>query len=259
MYRIEQEKPSQEFEQAWLSAGRFLASKGGEGQKWIRDNLNLPIIEHLSFVIGSQLFFVFVEAAEVNFKYSQNLFLDACSQANATPCLMPMRKRITSYEPIAHGWGLVNAITGDLVDPFEMVSDELIEMTDWELHDFAIRKVVVSHLEQKGFNVFSTQSALNIDPSIWFEADGKHFWVVVRAARHPQKTVAMPQNINEIEKEFSTVGQGGYFAPVVVLSADEPLPLDPEADLNGNYLPLYRGHAMFVDFEGIQKLQDSSH
>jgi len=249
MYRIKQEKPSQDFEQAWLSARRFLAQKGGEGLKWIRCDLNLPMAEHLSFIIGNQLFFVFVESAEVDLKNYQKLFLNACSQANATPCLMPMRKRIASYETVAYGWGLVNAITGDLVDPFEMVSDELIEMTDWELHDFAIR-VVVTLLEEEGFNVFSKQSEFNIDPSIWFEDDGTIFWVVVRAARHPQKKAEKPENIDKIS-EFC-MNREGYFASVFVINSDDPLDLEPTS--NDSRLPLYRGHGMFVDYDGLEKL-----
>lgn len=148
MYRVEQQEPSHEFKKAWASAGRHLGSKGGESLKWIRSDLNPPIAEHLSFAIGNQLFFVFVEAAEIHFKYAKKLFLDVCDQAGATPCLMPMNLRITSYEPAAYGWGLVSAVNGDLVDPFEMVTDELVEMTDWELHDFAIRDVVMKYLKE---------------------------------------------------------------------------------------------------------------
>ena len=252
MYRVEQQEPSQDFKQAWATAGRFLSKKGGEGLKWIRSDLNPPMAEHLSFIIGNQLFFVFVEAADADFKYARKLFLEVCSGANATPCLMPMKKRIASYEPSVFGWGLVDAISGNLVDPFEMVSDKLIEMTDWELHDFAIRDVVIKHLEKKGFNVFSKQTALNIDPSIWFETDGKPFWVVVRAARHPQKKAEKPKNIDDIAEGCSHMSREGYLASVVVANTDDPF--DPEAAANGNFLPLYRGHGMAVKFDGLEKL-----
>lgn len=252
MYRVEQQEPSEEFKKAWGTARQFLGSKGGGSLRWIRSDLNPPMAEHLSFAIGNQLFFVFVEAAEADFKYAQKLFFDVCSQADATPCLMPMNKRISAYEPATYGWGLVNAVTGDLVDPYDMVSDELIEMTDWELHDFAIRDVVIRHLGESGFNVFSKQSAMNIDPSIWFEADGKPFWVVVRAARHPQQKAEKPKNIEAIAEGCSHMSREGYFASVVVANGDDPF--DPDAESNGNFLPLYRGHEMAVKFKGLEKL-----
>ena len=83
MYQVEQSEPSQEFKNAWQAAGRFLQSKGDKGLNWIRSNLNLPMVEHLSFRLGNQLFFVFIEAAEFNFQKSSKLFLNVSRKAKA--------------------------------------------------------------------------------------------------------------------------------------------------------------------------------
>jgi hypothetical protein len=69
------------------------------------------------------------------------VFLDAAGEANAVPCLMPMQSRGAACQPVLPGWGLKHALTGALVDPVVLVSDELIEMTDWEVHDLAIQVV----------------------------------------------------------------------------------------------------------------------
>jgi len=61
---IEQEEPSEEFQATWIATGKHLQSQCSDGINWIRDNLKGPFIEHLSFRIGNQLFFVFIEAAE---------------------------------------------------------------------------------------------------------------------------------------------------------------------------------------------------
>jgi hypothetical protein len=37
--------------------------------------------------------------------------------------------------------GLVDAQTGRPINPVALVNDELIEMTDWELQDFAVQIV----------------------------------------------------------------------------------------------------------------------
>jgi len=83
MYQAKQSEPSQEFKNAWQASGRFLQSKGGEGLNWIRSNLNLPMVEHLSFRLGNQLFFVFIEAAEFNFQKLSKLFLDVSREAKS--------------------------------------------------------------------------------------------------------------------------------------------------------------------------------
>lgn len=72
------------------------------------------------------------------------------------------------------------------------LSDELIEMNDWELHDFAIQ-VVKDSLNNEGKKIISTQSSMDIDPSIWFEEEGEYFFVVVQATRFPDRRAAMPE------------------------------------------------------------------
>jgi len=251
MYQVEQDEPSEEFKIAWQEAGRYIQSKGGEGIQWIRATLNPPVAEHLSFRIGNQLFFIFVEAAEFSFQNAKELFLRVSREANATPCIMAMTKRIASYEPESAGWGLINAESGESVDPGFMVSNELIEMSDWELHDFAIQ-TVKNYLSKQGKKVFTAQSSLEIDPSIWFDDAGDVHWVIVRAVRYPEKEAVIPQNINEISQSCSKMGKSGYFASVMVANSDDPF--DPLAASNDNYLPLYRGHGMMVNFKGLDSI-----
>ncbi|MEE9223110.1 MAG: hypothetical protein V3V40_06595 [Nitrosomonadaceae bacterium] len=249
MYQAKQSEPSQEFKNAWQAAGRFLQSKGGEGLNWIRSNLNLPMVEHLSFRLGNQLFFVFIEAAEFNFQKSSKLFLDVSREAKATPCIMSMEQRISKYEPCNSGWGLVNAESGVVINPIAMISGELIERSEWELHDFAIQ-TVKTYLTKQGKDVFSAQSSLHIDPSIWFEESESAHWVVVRAVKYPDKEAVLPHNINEIAQDCAHMGKVGYFASVSLVNSDDTF----EPDANGNYLPLYRGHGMFVRFEGLKRV-----
>jgi len=248
MYQVEQSTPSQEFKNAWQAAGRFLQSKGGKELNWIRSNLNLPMAEHLSFRLGNQLFFVFIEAAEFNFQKSSKLFLDVSREAKATACIMSMEQRLSTYVPCHTGWGLVNAESGVIIDPVAMVSDELIEMSEWELHDFAIQ-TVKTYLTKQGKDVFSAQSSLHIDPSIWFEESESAHWVVVRVAKYPDKEVVLPHNINEIAQNCAHMGKVGYFASVALANTD-----DPDAKSKGNYFPFYRGYGIFVKFEGLKSV-----
>lgn len=251
MYEVTQDEPSEDFKRAWQAAGCHLGPMGGDSLKWLRASLNPPMAEHLSFCLGNQLFFIFLEAAEYVYERENSLFLDLSHEAGAIPCIMPMRGRLTDYEPALPGWGLIHAETKEPVDPGALVSDELIEMTDWELHDFAIQ-VVKTALEEEGKNVFSAQSDRRIDPSLWFEENGDAYWVVVREARYPLPEVSAPGNLRDIAADCSRMATVGFFASVLVANDDDPF--DPDAATNGNFLPLYRGHGMFVRFEGLQDI-----
>jgi hypothetical protein len=250
MYEIEQGELPKGFSSAWQCAGQHIQKMGQEGVQWLRATLNPPIAEHLSFRLGNQLIFVYVDVDVLPFiGKRKDLFLSVASEATAIPCILKMECSRGTFEPTYSGWGLVDAVTGRAVNPTDMVSNERIEMSDWELHDFAIQ-VVRSHLEKEGKKVFSAQPSLHIDPSIWFEDKSGPCWVVVRAARYPKKKADRPANLEDIKQSCSRMSRVGFFASVTAANADDPF--DPFAEKNGNFIPLYRGHGMSVRFEGIE-------
>ena len=251
---IEQEKPSKEFQQAWLAAAQHINSRCQDGIAWIRNNLSRPFVEHLSFRIGNQIFFIFVDAAEFKLSARYDVFVNFANLAGATPCFMPMSKNIAKYEPAEAGWGLRHAVTNEHVNPLDMVSDELIEMTDWELYDLSV-DFVKKALQKEGKSVYSSCSDIRISPSFWFEENNLHYWVVVRAGRYPTVSIKVPDNINQIAASFAGMGEAGFFASVVVANADDPF--DADAKETGNFLPLYRGHGMRVKYSGIQSISNS--
>jgi len=251
MYRVEQAEPSEEFTQAWSAAGRHIQNQADTGFNWLRANLYPPMAEHLSFRIGNQIFFVFVEAAESKYETGGNLFDEVCKEANAIPCLMPMLKSLGKWQPQNHGWGFINAESNKLMNPLDIVSDELIEMTDWEIHDFAIQ-IVCAKLEKQGKEIFSKQPSRKIDPSIWFQDEAGPHYVVVRAARYPEAEISLPKNIVDIKQGCSKMSNSGYFAPVILANSEDPF--DTDAKANENFLPLYRGHGIRSKYPGLSAL-----
>jgi hypothetical protein len=165
---------------------------------------------------------------------------------NGHACLMPMRRRAGIWVPDATGWGLLNAQTGALVNPVALVSDERIEMTDWELQDFAVQ-IVRDHLGNQGRKLMSCKGNPSVDPSIWFVGDRGPEWVVVRAARYPEKTAEPPRNWQAIAEGCARIGKSGHFAPVSVANADEAF--DPTGPIPP--IPLWRGHCMLASFDGF--------
>ena len=58
MYRIEMHQVSDDFVNCWHTAIMHLETKGKEVIKWLKSDLVPPFLDHISFRIGNQLFFV---------------------------------------------------------------------------------------------------------------------------------------------------------------------------------------------------------
>jgi hypothetical protein len=156
------------------------------------------------------------------------------------------RDRLLLVAAEGTGWGLVDARSGMVVDPVRLVSEERIEISDWELQDFAVQ-IVRDHLEKTGKKLMSWQSNPAVSPSIWFIGEGGPEWVVVQAVRYPSRKADLPANWNQIVERCARIGKAGHFASVGVANADDAL----DASGTVSSMPLWRGHAMAARFEGL--------
>lgn len=157
-----------EFLQCWQAAGTQLQDHAGDQiNSWIRAHLIPTFLEHLSFRLGNQLFFIRIEDVDDQLKTPGNpdgLFTvaDVC---NGHTCAMPMQlvsgdhgeRQSGQLQPTEPGWGLLDARTRQPINPVALISDELIEITDWELQDFAV-EVVRHYLTQVGREIISFNS-----------------------------------------------------------------------------------------------------
>lgn len=253
MHNIHMAEITEAFAQCWQAAGLHLQEQGQGSLKWLRAHLNPPFLEHLSFRIGNQLFFVRVEdvQAQVVGPASLEGLLSIADGCQGHACVMPMMKRGDEWRCAVSGWGLLDARTEKVINPVAFVTDEKIEMTDWELQDFAVQ-VVRDDLEKSGRKLMSWQGNPAVDPSLWFVGDNGPEWVVVRAARWPERDVAIPSNIKQIAQDCAATGKTGHFA--VVRAANSNDPFDPQAKESGNYIPLVRGEGLNVGYKGLQPL-----
>lgn len=251
MHEIATEEMTPEFLACWRAAGSHLDLQVQDGvRSWIRAHPFPPFLEHLSFRLGNQLFFVRVVDASGRLVGPGALDgLIAVAEGNrGHPCLLPMNKMSTGNVWVAAraGWGLVDCRTDDAVDPVLLITDEKIEMTDWETHDFAVQ-VVREHLQGKGRKLMSWQSNPSVDPAIWFFGeDEKPEWVVVRVVRYPAQRASRPSNLADIASACEAIGSRGHFATVALASSDQFL-----ASPKDSVMPLYRGHGMQVQFPGL--------
>ncbi len=254
MKEIYMDEASPEFAKCWQAAGMHLEQQaGGNISSWIRVNLEPPFLEHLSFRLGNQLFFIRVEDAdeEVVAPGNPEALFKIVEGCKGHACVMPMKKHGDEWRPLLPGWGLLDPKTQQMINPPELISDEKIEMTDWELHDFAVQ-VVRQQLEGQGKKILTWQSNPSVDPSIWFEADQGPEWVVVREVRYPESEAEMPENMVDIIDHCSKMSAIGHFASVAFINLDDPV--DPKAAENGNFLPLYRGYGANIRYEGLKQV-----
>lgn len=253
MFELEMHPPSRAFTACWNAAGHHLNGQVQDGiSTWLKASLTPPFLEHLSFRLGNQLFLIRVEdvAGRLEIPGSRNGLRMAARGYDGHACLLPMERRPGGWQPAAPGWGLLDLETGAPVDPLAHLSDARIEMTDWELHDFAVQ-VIRDMLEAEGRQILSSQGNPEVDPSIWFVGATGPEWVVVRAVRYPDQEASRPATLPEIAARCAAAGERGSFAPVAVASAAQ----DYGREATGRVVPLYRGHAMHVSTPGLSELR----
>jgi hypothetical protein len=247
MFAIDMQQASDAFAACWGAAGRHLQTRSQDHFAWLKAQLTAPFLEHLSFRLGNQLFFVRIVCVDDWLEVPGNMagLLAVADGCRGHPCLMPMRRTSTGWDPDAPGWGLIDARTGLSVDPLSLVTNELIEMTDWEVHDFAVQ-VVRDQLSEQGREIISSCGNPRVNPSVWFVGDEGPEWVVVRAVRYPLLEAEPPAGWREIAQHCAQLSDVGHFAPVAVASAEDAF--TPHAPPT----PLWRGHAMKVRFNGLR-------
>lgn len=162
--------------------------------------------------------------------------------------MMPMRKVAGEWCPTSLGWGLRDLSSLEPIDPVEQITDALVVMTDWELQDFAVQ-VVRNTLAESGKSIMSWNNNPAIHPSIWFVGDSGPEWVLVCPVRPPEGEGKLPSNAAEIRKRFETAGYPGHKAVVQFASEDDPF--DPDV---GPFMPLHRGHALLVTYDGLESI-----
>lgn len=250
MHNIQMAEVTEDFAKCWRAAGMHIQSQvQGEFKSWLRAHINPPFLEHLSFRLGNQLFYIRIQDVDDELEIPGSLggLLSIANASKGHACLMPMKKIAGKWTCVTPGWGLVSVETDANINPVDFISDEQIEMTDWELQDFAVQ-VVRHNLENEGKQLISWQGNPSVDPSIWFVGDDGPEWVVVRAFRHGLIKASKPNNWKEIVSNLKNTGASGNYAAVTCASPDDVF--DPTGD---NAAKLFRGQGLHVRYLGLEK------
>jgi hypothetical protein len=108
MYNIDTKEITQEFAECWSSAGHYIQSQAQDIElNWLKAELELPFLEHLSFRIGNQLFFVRLEDIENRIRGPGIVdgYKHIAKECKGHACLMLMHKSDGQWLPVNTGWG----------------------------------------------------------------------------------------------------------------------------------------------------------
>lgn len=247
MYKIESARPSRPFLECLASAGEHLEQlcnkavrEHGYFFRWLKaEPPQGPCLEHISFFLGNQVFFVRLYDVEQRhaFPGTPSGLARIAEGYAGHACIMPMRRTIIGqsderargrgapdfgifvpdvqkqWQPVRPGWGLVG-LDGEVVEPPALVTNERIAVTDWELHDFAVQ-IVRQQLQQEGKQILSWNGDPDVHPSLWFEEGGLRAWVMVQANCFPESLPERPDP--ELERRIKASMPAefpGYFAAV---------------------------------------------
>ena len=124
------------------------AHKHGIRYAWIKHAPRFgPCLDHLSFTLGNQAFFVRMEDADgcIEFPGTREGLECVADDWLGYSCIMPMRRVESAAEedwrPVLRDWGLVSPRTELAVKPPVLLVNDPVPATDWELHDFAVNIV----------------------------------------------------------------------------------------------------------------------
>lgn len=211
-----------EFEECWYSAGRHLNLRVRDsGASWLR--AELPVFrEHLSFALGNQLFFI--QLVDINDPgngwWQQARLARAVEEANGVGCLMPMKRQNGEWKTVEPGWGIIHMNSRLPLLPAELVTEERVLMSAWEIHDVGVQ-VARQHLASNGWTVTSWQSDLEVNPSIFAGKDGQLCGFVVRNSNKGPHKASKPENAQEIAAQLHSQGWGAKFIGLKVAGDDD--------------------------------------
>lgn len=270
MQPIDRPEPSRQFLQARNVAGTALQEcfrrEAGRVDaprdfRWIKAELTWPSFDHLTFGYGNQVFSVVVRLVEggrpLLDERERQRCLEAAAAFGLVPCAFDVDAR--AMRPAAGGWNLTHLATGKPVLPADTVTTAPIEMSEWELHNFAIqvlREYITKNLQG---SIDSFCDVLGVDPQIWFkDRRGAPCWVVVRHLRHIEGDEH--QRWIGYDKTSPLLGaHDGFFAPVSIASASPVLRdahgrVIPPSERYSASAPRWRCDPFYVKFEGLQRI-----
>jgi len=259
-YLMDRPEPSELFLEARQMAGGQLQEQFRQfndsplptrykGFTWIKAELTYPSFDHLTFAFKNSIFSVLVELIDETGSsltaIQKDRWTEACTVNNLIPCLFKIQCGAINdgfdLNPMNDVWNLYDMDGNELVDPFELATEDPMEMSDWEIRNFSIQ-VVRQHIEEQGHEVLSFCDLPEVNPQIWFrDLEEKISWIIVQYST--AKDVPKADSWKDFEQtNEQLLPFDGYFAGVQISSENATI---------------FRGEGMFVNFKGLKQIYQS--
>ena len=218
-----------------------LCSTEGEKFRWLKTEPTPLGFADFVFAYKNQVFAVIVMREKKNEDGSsfgdpqkRSYLLQEARKNHLIPCaFFVYEEEQKSFS--GKSFNLRHALRYHPIDPIEKASDKLIELSDWELKNWAV-SIVVQYLNQEGYRIDFYTDDPGIAPNIWFtDENGKKCWVQVLYTMYPDND----KDFSFKKWASSTLEYDGYKAVVGFANAE---------DINSK---LYRAKGAFVNFRGI--------
>ncbi|MCM1265677.1 MAG: hypothetical protein NC200_05705, partial [Candidatus Gastranaerophilales bacterium] len=176
-----------------------------DGFLWLHSEYLATAYDDKTFSYKNNIFSIIVDIQDESGKsyLSKDVIkrqIKAAKKYNWIPCRFPVVVKdaydsdFSKMHSKTSRWNLYHTITNEEINP-ENYDEKKVEMSDWELHNFAI-KYMARYLQAKHCAILSFQDALEIDPQIWFnDAAGNRSFLIVRCARFSKDNIKKPKNL----------------------------------------------------------------
>ena len=230
------------------------------------------LFAHIVFAYRNQVFAVYVNVVNDGVpSFSQahrDRLLEASEKYNLVPCefrVMAGKSGVNQLgicgSELIPDSALRDVRTGEAISPERLATDKDIPMSAWERRTFAIDVIGREIRKNRGFEIGSTCSVIGIDPQIWFKDDkGCMCWCIVRDWIGKGDSECKKTDFYHfIDAHDYLRPYDGYFGGVSIASA-EPVVYYPDGSvvpLSKRFTsecPLYRGHGMYVNSLGIERI-----
>ena len=190
---------------------------------WVKVEHTHPCFDHFNFKYKNQIFSILIDIKNPDGKsFMPPEFikrqLNEAEKNNLIPCTFPVvinnpdEPALNTMKTFGEGINLFHTITSNVIVPEDLGSDDKIQMSNWELHNYAIMQIRMI-LKQKNVPVISFQDIPVINPQLWMiDNKGNKCWVVIRHYVGNEEPSMNQDDLTEITRRCFKFN--GYFCSV---------------------------------------------
>lgn len=227
--------PSQDFKDCFALVKAHLVQKSDNGLVWQKSQPHPPFLEHLSFHLGNQKFFVTITDVDQKLEVPNDISgaAHAARLFNGLPCAIFVEKSDGNWSVIGEDWCLYAPENDEwpvhgLFNPIDLLTTEKIPLNQNELHYAAVRgKVEQFHDEFEG-SKFRVQYDPGIFPSFTMQRPGIAYEEAFCVFANPFASFGSDKDerkrkLIEMKSTFMDLGLKAFSLDVQVIAAEQDL------------------------------------